>query len=265
MEPNKILSASLLELVFDNRNKAYGAYELRMTYPERIKRSIIAVFVVVGILLALLSMNRIPGQDKKPMIAVTPVELQRIDDPPPPEKLPEPVRPQPPVRTEQYVANIRIVPEEVPPLATTDDLDQAQISNVKTDGPVTDDVLQAPEEQDGGKKIIESGPADNGPLEFVEVDAKFLGDWTKFLYRNLNANVPVDHEAPAGRYTVVVEFVVDLEGNVSDIRALTSYGYGMEEEALRVIRKAAKWEPAFQNGHHVKAFRKQPITFIVEE
>ena len=133
MEPNKILSASLLELVFDNRNKAYGAYELRMTYPERIKRSIIAVFVVVGILLALLSMNRIPGQDKKPMIAVTPVELQRIDDPPPPEKLPEPVRPQPPVRTEQYVANIRIVPEEVPPLATTDDLDQAQISNVKTD------------------------------------------------------------------------------------------------------------------------------------
>ena len=102
------------------------------------------------------------------MIAVTPVELQRIGDPPPPEKLPEPVRPQPPVRTEQYVANIRIVPEEVPPLATTDDLDQAQISNVKTDGPVTDDVLQAPEEQDGGKRSLSRGRQTMGRLSLLE-------------------------------------------------------------------------------------------------
>ena len=63
MEPNKILSASLLELVFDNRNKAYGAYELRMTYPERIKRSIIAILSWSESCWPC-SVNRIPGRDK---------------------------------------------------------------------------------------------------------------------------------------------------------------------------------------------------------
>jgi protein TonB len=57
--------------------------------------------------------------------------------------------------------------------------------------------------------------------------------------------------------------VVDKEGNISDLRALTNHGYGMEQEAVRVIQKGPKWTPAQQNGRHVKAYRKQPITFQV--
>jgi periplasmic protein TonB len=79
--------------------------------------------------------------------------------------------------------------------------------------------------------------------------------------------LPAEKGAPEGRYTVLVEFIVDKEGNLSDIKALTSLGYGMEDEAMRVIRqtisKGLKWKPAEQNGIKVKAFRKQPITFIV--
>jgi len=85
------------------------------------------------------------------------------------------------------------------------------------------------------------------------------------LERNLNANIPVDNGAPVGRYSVVVQFVVDKEGNVSDIQALTNHGYGLEEEAIRVIKKAPKWEPAIQNGIKVKAYRRQVITFDVNE
>ena len=93
---------------------------------------------------------------------------------------------------------------------------------------------------------------------------KFNGNWRAFLERNLNAEVPLNNNAPAGRYSVVIQFVVDKNGNVSDITALTSHGYGMEEEAIRVLRKAAKWEPAIQNGNQVKAYRRQPITFDVQ-
>jgi protein TonB len=63
----------------------------------------------------------------------------------------------------------------------------------------------------------------------------------------------------------MIQFVVDLEGKVSDIKPLTNFGYGMEEEAMRVIRRATKWEPAIQNGHPVKAYRKQPVTFVIED
>ena len=59
--------------------------------------------------------------------------------------------------------------------------------------------------------------------------------------------------------------IVDKEGNVSEVQALTKHGYGMEEEAVRAIKKGPKWTPAIQNGRQVKAYRNQPITFVVNE
>ncbi len=103
----------------------------------------------------------------------------------------------------------------------------------------------------------------------VEIEARYPGgdnEWRKFLERNINADVAVRHKAPAGLYTVVVIFVVDREGKVSDIRALTNHGYGMEEEVIRLLKRAPLWEPAIQDGRKVKAYRKQPVTFqVVEE
>ncbi len=102
----------------------------------------------------------------------------------------------------------------------------------------------------------------------VDVEASFKGGqeaWVSFVQKNLNADVPVRNGAPAGQYTVVVQFIVDAEGQISDIKALTRQSYGMEEEVRRVIRLSTIWEPAQQNGRSVKAYRKQPITFVVEE
>jgi len=55
--------------------------------------------------------------------------------------------------------------------------------------------------------------------------------------------VPVENAAPAGHYSVVIRFVVDKEGNVSDIEALTNHGYGMEQEAIRAIKKLQNGSP----------------------
>ena len=73
----------------------------------------------------------------------------------------------------------------------------------------------------------------------------------------------MDNGAPPGRHTVIVQFIVDKEGNVSDIQALSNVGFGMEEEAIRVLKRADKWEPAIQAGYKVKAYRVQRITFEV--
>lgn len=104
--------------------------------------------------------------------------------------------------------------------------------------------------------------------ERVEIEASFQGgdaNWKKYLEKNLDANVPVRKGAPTGTYIVVVSFVIERDGSVSGLKALTTHGYGMEEEAVRVIMKSPRWNPAIQNGRMVKAYRKQPITFQIED
>jgi len=114
--------------------------------------------------------------------------------------------------------------------------------------------------------IVREG--DTAVFRKVEEEASFPGgqtEWRKFLERNLRGDVATEHGAPAGSYTVVAQFIVDKEGNISEIKPLTNLGYGMEEEVVRIIKKSPKWSPAILNGKPVKAYRKQPITFVIEE
>ncbi|MGN7787948.1 energy transducer TonB [Niabella sp. 22666] len=112
-----------------------------------------------------------------------------------------------------------------------------------------------------------SSPGNSGkePEVFtrVEIDAMYPGNWRGFLEKNLNGMTPVNNGAGPGTYTTIVQFIVDKDGTVSSLKALSKVGYGMEEEAMRVIKASGKWKPAVQNGREVKAYRKQPITFQV--
>ncbi|HPG12670.1 MAG TPA: energy transducer TonB [Chitinophagaceae bacterium] len=108
---------------------------------------------------------------------------------------------------------------------------------------------------------------DGKVFEKIEIEADYPGGvqaWRNYLEKNLNPSVPVDKGAPAGNYMVVVQFVVNKDGNISDIKSLTNHGYGMEQEVLRIIKNSGKWNPAIQDGRPVKAYRKQPVTFQVE-
>jgi len=102
----------------------------------------------------------------------------------------------------------------------------------------------------------------------IEKEAHFPGEeksWRTFLEKNLNPEVPIRNRAPEGMYTVMVQFVVDKDGRISDIKPLTKFGFGMEEEVIRILTKSPKWVPAFQFGRTVKAYRKQPVTFMVSK
>lgn len=109
---------------------------------------------------------------------------------------------------------------------------------------------------------------DNIIFEKVEIAPSFPGGdgkWKDYLIKNINATVPVDSGAPAGKYTVIVQFIVRKDGFISNLKALTKHGFGMEEEALRVIKNGPRWVPALQNGKQVTAYKQQPITFQISE
>jgi hypothetical protein len=128
---------------------------------------------------------------------------------------------------------------------------------------------QRPAKFDEGKNIVEEmkPEEENKIFDKVEIEASFPGGdgkWRQYLERNLNSKIANENGAPKGTYTVLVQFVVDKEGNISNVRALTNHGYGMEQEAIRCIQKGPKWNAALQNARPVKAYRRQPITFQVQ-
>ena len=107
---------------------------------------------------------------------------------------------------------------------------------------------------------------DNIVFDKPETPPSFPGGvsgWKKYLERNANSLIPVEKGAPEGVYRAVVRFIVKADGMLSDIKAITNFGYGMEEEAERLISKGPKWAPARQNGHDVNAYVQQPVTFEI--
>jgi len=111
--------------------------------------------------------------------------------------------------------------------------------------------------------------AGNAP-EFITVqqEPSFPGGkeaWAKYLERNLRQQIPVDNKAPVGTYNVIVSFLVDKDGDLSEIKAISKddKDYGTAAEAVRVIAHSGKWIPAKQNGKNVAYREKQKIVFEV--
>lgn len=272
MEANKILSADILDLVFEGRNKEYGAYELRKTYNRRIMRALLitASIALLALLGSVLASTLKSGDDNKLNIKeVTIQDLKQEEDKPEPPPPPPPKPPDPPkIEMAKFTPPKIVKDEEVQePPPEKKDLEEAKI-DIKTQEGIKDEGIVAPAVIDEGKGVVEEKKEEdeNKIFEKVEIEASFKGGesaWRKYLERNLNGNTPVDNGAPEGTYTVYVQFVVSKDGSISDVRPLTNHGYGMEAEAVRVIKKGPAWTPAVQNGRSVNAYRKQPITFQV--
>lgn len=274
MEANKILTADILDLVFEDRNKEYGAYNLRKTYNKRIRNALIitasvALLALLGSLLAN-QLNKGPKKNLDEELTIQNIETKEPpkDEPPPP---PPPIKEPPKVEMTQFtppkiVKDEEVKKEEIPP--EQEKLEDTKISTQTQEGVKTDELT--PTDLDQKQEVIVKKEEDDENYVWtkVEKEAEFPGGdkaWMKFLTNNLNGQVPLDNNAPAGKYTVWIQFIVDKEGKVSDLKALTNNGYGMEDEAMRVLRKVPNWVPALQNGRNVKAYRKQPITFVVTE
>jgi len=90
-------------------------------------------------------------------------------------------------------------------------------------------------------------------------------DWMAFLNDNLNSELSVKNGAPVGTYEVIVSFMIGKNGKLTNISALTNHGFGMEAEAVRVIKKSPKWNSEIYLGKPIDVYRKQPIAFIIKK
>jgi protein TonB len=274
METNKILSADILDILFEGRNKEYGAYELRKTYKNRLVIAIVATLLVCLIFFISSVLANLKIEDKQ--LLVQDVNLEKFTQPE--EKQPEPPPPPPPPKVEPPKVEITkftppkiVKDEEVKPdeeIKEQEVLEDTKIGTINQEG-IKSDVVAPPVEEKGTGQEAPKVETEDYDKEFtsVQIEATFPGGmpaWKRFLERNLNQNVLEENGAPPGRYTVVVSFRVDKDGTITEVKADNNPGYGTADEAVRVIKKGPKWNPAQQNGRQVIYRQRQSVTFVLE-
>ncbi|MGN6494910.1 MAG: energy transducer TonB [Agriterribacter sp.] len=274
MELSKILSANLLDIVFDGRNKNYGAYELRTKYSKRLTTALIitASFALLILLASFLS-SKFESKEKKQELVIKEVEMTNIEEekpleppPPPPPKPPDP----PKIEMAKFTPPKVVKDEEVKPeeeMKEIEELKEATISTINQEGAKDLGIVAPPVEDKGGVVAAPKADDEDKVFQKVEIEAKFPGGegaWAKYISREINRYIDELQEAgKAG--TCVVQFIVDKEGNISEVEALTMKGTKLAEICVNAIKKGPKWVPAEQNGRKVKAYRKQPVTFQIAE
>ena len=117
--------------------------------------------------------------------------------------------------------------------------------------------------------VIETAPYVTDSLNkiytVVEQEAKFPGNleaWRKFLLKNLKINEPIKNGVPDGNYQVLISFTVNINGKISDFNPETKFGFGMEDEVIRMIKKGPDWDPAILHGRKVNSIKRQRVTFF---
>lgn len=271
METNKILSADILDIIFEGRFKEYGAYDLRKTYTTRLKTGLIGMIAIVAILAgsAILSNGK---KKSKTEIIVADVSLENVQQdekkaPPPP---PPPPKVEPPKVEVTKFTPPKIVKDaevkEEDEIKEVEKLEDTKIGTFNQEG-TKDEGVVAPVEQSTGPVAPPEEETDK-IFTVVQVPAEFPGGiqgWSRYLERTLNRDLPVENGAPSGKYSVVVSFVVSRDGSISDVKAENNPGYGTADEAVRVIQRGPKWKPAIQNGKNVIYRHRQAIVFQVQE
>jgi len=273
MEANKIMNADILDIVFEGRNKEYGAYELRKTYNKRLLFALVGmVLLCVLIFVGYFVSNVIAASSAKDLV-VQDVQLEEVKQeekkeptPPPPPKPPDPPKVEmtkftPP----KIVKDEEVKPEEKPP--EKEKLENTKIGTVNQEG-VKDEGIVAPPASDEGKGVVEAPKKEEEDWDKtftkVEIESEYPGGaaaWQRYLLKTLR--YPQEAQDNEIQGTVVVQFIVDKGGNVSDVEAIAG-PKDLRDEAVRVIKKSGQWTPAVQNGRQVKSYKKQPIVFKLE-
>jgi periplasmic protein TonB len=274
MNAETILRSDVLDIIFENRNKQYGAYDLRKGYRKRLFQ---AVSVMLGGVLLLFGLNFLKGQQRSGMavIQVTTDSVVTVSLIAPPVEQPKPAvlptQVAPKLATVDHQP-IKIVPDPMvtEPLATADDLDKAVISNITKGGntPSFDNQVSGPVETN--TTITTSTPVaeDIEPdvYEAPEVRPEFpggMGALSRFLSKHLQ--VPEGAVEPGQLLRVPVKFIIEKEGTISQVTCQQEVSAEVKNEILRVFKKMPKWEAASQKGKRVNAYFTIPIVFQVTE
>jgi len=264
-----ILDQKWIDVVFSERNKDYGAYQLRRDNGRNMRTALLigSAFFVLAIsantIINLISGFIPKGKEK---VKITNVVLQ----PPPPDvkKTPPPPPPEPPkpridqVKFPPPVVKPDVEVKEKPP--TIEELKVADPGqkNLKGDK----DAAVSIDEPVGNSdvKVTEDDP--NKIFTSVEKQPEFPGGIEKFYaFLGKNIRYPAVARENGTQGKVILQFVCERDGSLTDIRVVRGIGDGCDEEAIRVLKSSPKWSPGIQNGRPVRCQYNIPVSFTLAE
>lgn len=260
------------EIIFQSRNRAYGAFDLRRHYRPTLTR---ALGLGVGLFLLGLSAPTLyarffptnPFSDNQIMIET---ELMKLDEPPV-EELPVPIPPVDMPVAQSIVRNVMPVvvmdaPEDMP-VASVDELQDATSGLVTAEETGDVELIAPPETTAPTSKEIAIEVASRPDEVFITVEQQpqYPGGMDAlhlFLTKNLSYPRSAANAGVSGR--VFISFVVNTDGSLTDVQVLRGIGFGCDEEAVRVIQKMPHWKPGKQLGRAVRVKYNLPIAFTLD-
>lgn len=249
------------DIIFERRNKNYGAYVLRTGYSKNVTAAVGIALALVVFFFALPYI--ISFLTPKEVVEKTELKQKVVSlDQPPPITPNQPPPPKldipPPVKTIKYVApkvtTKEVVEEEMP---TIEEIKTVEVATETVEGPVTvqfEEPAPAIVEDDANKiyEAVEQAPSFEGGLAAMG----------KFLQKNMKYPSQARRMGTEGK--VFVQFVVNKEGKISDVSVVKGIGSGCDEEAARVVGIMPNWRPGKQNGKAVNVRYIVPINFTLE-
>lgn len=268
-KPEIYLKTTIEDIVFENRNKAYGAYQLRKDTDRYLKIGLLIGFMFVTILSAYsLSNKKSTIAINDPVLLDTTVyivnDVKEIELPkPPPVETPHEI-PQP--TAQQALAELAIV-EDANPTDEAPHLDELNpeipIGLVDVSGPV------GPVDLNDEPQIAIGAGTGNKKEDYVVIAGvmpEYIGGYIameRFLAKEIDYPIFAKERDIEG--TVYMSFIVNLDGSISDVTVVRGIGFGCDEEALHAVKKMKNWIPGRQNNVPVRVKLTIPIKFVIPD
>lgn len=281
MDTKTMLQSNYLDIIFEGRNKSYGSYQLRATYAGRMRKAGMYIFFI-SLLFAFFNAwanweKGVPPQMPDPTISDTMTFINTPMDTPEPEEIFEPPAPSASdVKTENLTLVDILKDNEVDPgreMATQEALKEAVSGQLTLDGQdggneSRGDDLIGDNKGTGHEKVLVEGTGKEKGASipvFVEQMPEFPGGEEKLKeYIANNLQYPAKAISANKQGKLFVKFVVNEDGSISHISTIRGFGFGSEEESIRVVSGMPKWNPGRTNGKAVKVWFQLPILFRLE-
>lgn len=251
------------DIVFEHRNKEYGAYFIRNIYSRHVVLATLIASLIVGLILAYPTIAEFfKSQADVEEVGLKQVKYTDLAPPPPIDKnTPPPPKLDipPPVKTiikflPPKVTDKQIVEEEKMPTIEEIKENDTGAETVEGDGVV---IFDEPVEE-----VVKEANDEDVIFTIVEQQAEFDGGFeamAKFLAKNMK--YPAQARRMGIEGSVFVSFVIDREGNISDPQVIKGISADCDKEAIRVVKLMPPWKPGKQNGKAVKCRFVLPIKF----
>ena len=272
-----LIDNNWVDLVFEGRNKEYGAYVLRKDTGKRNLKSMLIVFaVIIAMMAAVAAKVAIENAFPKKVAMETDVEISKLA-----QKKEAKVEKKAPVKVEEQKvvekvkSSVKFTPpvikkdEDVKPeeeLKSQEDLNKTNTAigsfDVKGNDEAGGEVLKAKEviAQPEPPKEVETKVFD-----VVEVMPSFPGgQGALFEWLSKNIKYPVVAEENGVQGRVIVTFVVERNGSITDVQVVKSVDPSLDKEAVRVVKAMPHWIPGKQNGSAVRVKFTVPVTFRLQ-